>query len=286
MKPDTTITMATPTGVTESSRTRALPAKGFPPRTLRSAVIAALPSLQEFWCAYKERRLRSMRDTFISQFGLAVRNGPFEGLLYLPESSCFSLIPKLLGSYEAALHPIFAELTTNRYDNIINVGCAEGYYAVGLARRCPDTPVVAFDSDRAARSLCKRTAQLNRVTRNLAVRGECHPEVLAAVIGNRSLIVCDCEGDEARLLDPFRVPGLERCDLIVELHASIDPDIPGLIATRFQETHSVRVIRENSALIPLPEIKAFTWFDRPLATYEERAGAEALWAVLKSKDRN
>jgi hypothetical protein len=99
------------------------------------------------------------------------------------------------------------------------------------------------------------------------------------------LIVCDCEGDEARLLDPALVPGLERCDLLVELHPFVAPSIPDLIAVRFQITHDSVVIRGNSRF-QLRELKAFHWFDRALATYEERSGVEGLWTALRSRCTN
>jgi hypothetical protein len=224
-----------------------------------------------------------MHTAFVSEFGSVIRNGPFKGLRYLPESSGSSLLPKLLGSYEAALHPVLAELMACRYDNIINIGCAEGYYAVGLARLCPGTPVIAFDSDPEARVLCERTAGLNGVKQQVSIRGECHPEALASAIEGRSLIVCDCEGDESRLLDPVLVPSLAKCDLLVELHTFVDASIPRTIVERFRSTHTAVVIRGASGSIPLTELKTFRRFDRPLATYEERAGAEALWAVLRSR---
>ena len=254
--------------------------------SFRTALISVAPPLKKAWCAHKERRLRVMRATFVAQFGLVVRNGPFKGLRYIGESSGSALLPKLLGSYEAALHPVLNELMTNQYDNIIDIGCAEGYYAVGLAHRCPGTPVVAFDSNRAAQEMCERLANLNGVSQQITVRGACSPEALAEAIEDRSLIVCDCEGDEVRLLDPVLLPGLKRCDLLVELHPFIDSDIPNLIAERFRETHSTGLIREDSRGLSLSELKAFKWFDRPLATYEERFGAEGLWAVLRSRSRN
>ncbi len=246
-------------------------------------LVAATPPLWKIWRSYKAHRLRLMCRTFDSHFGLVVRNGPFKGLKYLPESVGSALLPKLLGSYEHVLHPILAGLLTNRYSGIIDIGCAEGYYAVGLAQCCPETPVVAFDSDPVARELCKTLAALNAVDHQVTVAGTCTPESLGAAIRARSLIVCDCEGDEARLLDPARVSGLENCDLIVELHPHLDRNIPDLIDSRFLETHSVELVHGRHEANSMEDLKVFKWRDRKLATYEERSGAQPIWAVLRAK---
>ena len=246
---------------------------------VRRIVGRAMPGLRGLWYGYKEWRFRTMLDNFISDFGLVVQNGPFRGLKYLPESTGSSLLPKLLGTYEAALHPVLASVLQRPYDNVINIGCAEGYYAVGLAQRLPGVPVIAFDTNPRAREMCARLADLNGVTNQLTILGECTPEVLAGFIGNRSLIICDCEGYEAELLDPDLMEGLNRCDLIVELHPLINAAIPDLFEGRFKQSHKSSLVhakREGN----YQELKVFKWFDRRLATYEERSGFYGLWAVL------
>ena len=62
-------------------------------------------------------------------------------------SSC---VPKLIGSYEEEVHPIIEEIIRRRYSIVVNIGCAEGYYAVGFALRIPDAIVYAFDVDTTA----------------------------------------------------------------------------------------------------------------------------------------
>jgi len=54
-----------------------------------------------------------------------------------------ALTAKLLGTYEKELQDAIRALEKKRFGRIINVGAAEGYYAVGLARNFPNVPVVA-----------------------------------------------------------------------------------------------------------------------------------------------
>ena len=238
-----------------------------------------MPQLRGLWSSYKRWRYRTMLGRFVSDFGLVVQNGPFKGLKYLPESSDGSLLPKLLGTYEAALHPALASMLQRPYDNVINIGSAEGYYAVGLGRRLPGVRVIAFDINPRAREMCAKLADLNGVTDQITILGECTPGALESVIGNRSLIVCDCEGYEAQLLDPDQVEGLDRCDLLVELHPLINASIPELFEARFGKSHRSVLVHAQSGP-RYRELNAFRWFDRRLATYEERSGFKGLWAVL------
>ena len=56
--------------------------------------------------------------------------------------------PLLAGSYEAELHDVLEDVIVERPSRIIDVGCAEGYYAVGLAMRCPDAAVFTSSTGR------------------------------------------------------------------------------------------------------------------------------------------
>ena len=81
------------------------------------------------------RRAEITNVLFNTQKG-NVLSGPFAGMAMLPESSWGDgdLAPKLLGCYEAELHPAIAKAISRKPKNIVNIGCAEGYYAVGMAR--------------------------------------------------------------------------------------------------------------------------------------------------------
>ncbi|MCS7063959.1 MAG: hypothetical protein NZM04_07975, partial [Methylacidiphilales bacterium] len=66
--------------------------------------------------------------------GNRVRHGPFAGMVYENDTFCCSAIaPKLLGSYEREIQPWIESLLLDRWEGVVDVGCAEGYYAVGFA---------------------------------------------------------------------------------------------------------------------------------------------------------
>lgn len=247
--------------------------------SLRRNFPRAYHSLQETLTNYRLKRVTRL----ISRHGgLVVRSGPFAGMTYVAEAICSSLVPKLLGSYEAELHAVMDEVFARNYETVIDIGCAEGYYAVGSALRLPQARVLAFDINSRARDLCLRLAQVNEVADRVQIEGECNHEKLRRLISTSTLIICDCEGCELQLLDPTLVPELRTCDLVVELHDMIDSIITPTMLARFSATHDVTLIdavdRDPSAF---PILRNFSPLTQRAAVAEFR-GAAMQWSYMRS----
>ncbi len=248
---------------------------------LRRSLPGTYRSLQH---SLTDRRLRRVQRMLEKECGLVVQSGPFAGMTYVSEAICSSLVPKLLGSYEAELHEVLAQLPGRDYETVIDVGCAEGYYAVGLALSLPRARVYAFDIDTRARELCTRLAQANEVDERVIVEGECDHERLNGLIRGRTLIVCDCEGCELHLLDPDLAPGIRKSDLIVELHDMIDPKITPTILARFAATHEITLVdTEERDANAFPLLRNFDRLTQRTAVAEFR-DAPMQWAYLQAKD--
>jgi hypothetical protein len=176
-----------------------------------------------------------------------VQSGPFRGMKFIPISAGSMLAPKLLGTYELEIQHLVEDAIAREPDLIIDVGTAEGYYAVGLALRLPETRVVGFDTDRRAQHLLARMAKLNRIGDRLDIRGECTPAALNTLLGTcrNPLIVCDCEGYEDMLLDPAAASNLSRASILAELHDCYHPTVSERIARRFAPTHDVQTIKSR-----------------------------------------
>ncbi len=187
--------------------------------------------------------LRTRRRSIVRRLPrpLVVTDGPFKGLRY-PERLAASALPRLLGRYETELLAVAAPIVERAYSIIINVGCAEGYYAVGLAWRLPRATVHAFDTDPAARAACRELARLNGVSDRVHLGGACDAEALNALPLDGAFILCDCEGCERSLLNPDLVPRLAGADLLVELHDFLAPGTTAILRERFAPTHDVTII--------------------------------------------
>ncbi len=173
-----------------------------------------------------------------------VRHGPFAGLRYAEMTAiASSLYPKLLGSYESELHPWIAEICEAGYTEIIDVGCAEGYYAVGLALRAPQAKVYAYDTYDGSRQLCTNSANLNCVADRMEIRTLFSAEELQNIpIRHRGLIVCDCDGGENEIFTEQSFRQFADWDLLIETHDCYDITISTRLAELFRETHELRVI--------------------------------------------
>jgi len=182
---------------------------------------------------------------YIRRYGLEVKRGPFEGMRYLDgiERTSDNLIAKLAGTYERELYPALGEWLSEPPSLIANVGCAEGYYAVGLARALAQTTVIAYDISADARAQCAEMARMNDVAERVRIEGECSPGTLTALPPTGVALLCDCEGYEKTLLDPQAAPVLRGWRIIVELHDFLDPTITDTILARFADSHEVELIK-------------------------------------------
>lgn len=164
---------------------------------------------------------------------------------YIPNACGSMVLPKILGSYENALVPWIEDVLNADYETIIDVGCAEGYYAVGLARNPRVQQVIGYDLNPEARRLTKQLAELNGMAGRVTVKEKCDWQELSTVIRGKTFILCDIEGAERELLDPSQCPELRQCDLIVELHDCFVPGITEELKRRFQSTHRIEIFQEQ-----------------------------------------
>src|SRR5207302_964150 len=94
--------------------------------------------------SFTPKRMRPigyLTDLARRKTNLCVNSGPFKGMLYIGTAFCSAYIPKLIGTYERELTNIVEEICARMPPLIVDVGAAEGYYAIGFATRLADTHV-------------------------------------------------------------------------------------------------------------------------------------------------
>jgi predicted O-methyltransferase YrrM len=226
-----------------------------------------------------------LQESLIKDGGTVVRSGPFQGMDFLPNSSEGCHIAKLIGCFEQPLQPFIEEAISSSYTNILNIGCAEGYYAVGMARRMTNTQILAFDLNLKAQEVCSDLAKKNGVTERVTIGNLFKPEDFERYQGTRALVLCDIEGAEKELLNPEIAPALKAMDLIVESHECLVPGITQNLIDRFKESHQITIVQDDGQrqLQKMPN-----WFnnipnlDQLLAVWEWRSGPTP-WLVMKCK---
>lgn len=221
-----------------------------------------------------------LANTQVRHHGATIYGGPFKGMAYMARPSEGALLPRLLGSYESELHPHLEALLGRQPEQIIDIGCAEGYYAVGLARTAPQAVIHAFDIDPAAREACLELAARNNVQDRVTVSSRFEPSGFEAFRNQRTLVIVDIEGAEVDLLQPSLSPALAGMALIVETH---DLHRKGALATlveRFTATHDiVRVDQQPKSLDLPPWMRDLTHLDQLLAVWEWRVKPTP-WLVM------
>lgn len=245
------------------------------------------PTFQQMWQTVVQSSLAQACQRWTAQHGTAVAGGPFAGMRYHAASVEGSYLPKLLGTYEQELHVLLASLPARQYRQVLNIGCADGYYSVGLARLLPQSRVWACDVDARAVAATRALAALNpEVLPHLTVVEKAFtPDDFAQHAGVGVLLVMDIEGAEEALLSDAALAALTQTDLLVEVHDCYKPDLSARLMARLTATHEVRLLTRQHMQWELPaSLSAWSDWERLLAVWEMRVGPTPwLWACAKQE---
>jgi hypothetical protein len=212
-----------------------------------------------------------------------ILSGPFAGNLYLDEIIWGSITPRWVGSYEHELWGVIDEIVQTPYKTVIDVGCAEGYYATGLATQLPDAKIFAYDLDPFSREQCARLRELNNCTSNLEILPWCDHAELKKRTSGKTLLVIDIEGGEMAFLDPEEEETLRSLDILVEVHRTGENVMTNtkILQDRFQETHEITLISSESKHDPtnynLPE-----QLDSDPKLFHEGRAYDQTWIWMKA----
>lgn len=221
---------------------------------------------------------QSIVERLYTGTAIQVISGPFQGMACLPRAHGSQLLPKLIGSYEEPIHPWIRDTLGTLYDAIVDVGCAEGYYVVGLARAHSLAQLYAIDTDPLALHDTRELAALNGVGKRVHGFPVFNAPLLAEVHARhrRVLLFVDVEGAETQLL---ALPGVERCDIIVELHDCFRPGISDAVIERLHPTHHLTLVVDHPWREPVNLGGASQRLDagEQAALYDERRPARMRW---------
>jgi len=193
---------------------------------------------------------------FFARLGRRVASGPFRGMklaMPLPHLSC------LLGIYEHELFEVWQSWCEKHETfKFIDIGAADGYYAVGLALQPQTKLVKAFEASEERQAIIRANAKVNHVADRVLVAGWCGVQELTAELedagrsGHKVCLLCDIEGGERDLLDPARIPMLRYAHIAVEIHGDCDR----IIDARFSATHEIRrYVERDRSIDDLPALR-------------------------------
>lgn len=195
-------------------------------------------------------RRREILPYLFDRFNGRVQTGPFAGMTIVPEYSWGDgdSPAKLLGVYECELHSSILDAVHRKPDKVINIGCAEGYYAIGLSRLLMHVPVTAIDISKDAITITTHNAAANscRNLEYLQMPADAQWLEKNIAMPERPLLIVDCESFELKILDLTLVPSLTKATILVECHDCMVPGITDTLVNRFRDTHTIEKIKQQS----------------------------------------
>lgn len=177
-----------------------------------------------------------------------VQTGPFQGMTIVPQYMWGDgdTAAKLMGVYEDELHASIESAITANPDIIVNIGCAEGYYAIGAKLRT-NAETVAVDLEQRALDICMANASANKTNLEKYTTSMTAQE-LQTRIQDRECpwLILDCEGYEEELLDIAVCPALTKSMILVETHDVFRPGLTDRIREKFGSSHDITLITQQT----------------------------------------
>ncbi len=179
-----------------------------------------------------------------------VVDGLFKGLKYIWSIDVGSAFyPKILGSYEKEIAGVFSSEIKSGIKCFMNIGAAEGYYAIGAAFINPNIEILAYEMNESYSKQIKELAKINKINSRIQIRGKCDPLIFKRDLethNGKKLLLIDVEGYESELLDVEKIPPLKYVTCIVEIHNNDRRNLLEQIIQRFQNTHSHAIIANQA----------------------------------------
>ena len=208
----------------------------------------------------RQRQKRISLELFKMLNG-TVKYGPFKGLrlTHNPWWGQLDLGSQCLGLYEKEILKFIENIEDGQFTNFIDIGAADGYYAVGLLSTGKIQRSICFEKTDKGREAIFTNWKNNGAIGQLVVKAEANFESIATLTEHdleRSLILIDIEGGEFELLNNDTIHKFRYSKILLEIHNWV---------TDFEEKY-------KNLLISLDEffcIKIIKRVDRQVDNYME-----------------
>lgn len=186
----------------------------------------ATQAMREAWRkeTVAQRLLRISLETYDLCKG-KVLQGPFKGLQLNRDTwwGKSDLGAQCLGLYEKEiLDFIFSQ---EPFDTFLDIGAADGYYAVGLLYSKMASKSICFEISEDGQRAIKENWIINKSPGELEIYGEANEQsiaLIAASLSANTLVLVDIEGYEFQLFSQKVISLLNKFTLLIEIHNWID----------------------------------------------------------------
>ena len=199
---------------------------------------------------------------------------------------------KFLGIYEFEIAPFFSKLLANsKYDFFVDIGAAEGLYAIVFDRAIKKSGhpanIFAYEMEYCTRAMLRKRLADNNVS-NAHILDEFSVATLEEIdTTKRGFILSDCEGFEVELFTEGNLSKFKNCDLIIETHDNFAPNATQKVIDVLSKTHNVERVNQQPLSAAL-KLVTDDWFnslseEKRLSLLEGSRHPETRWVVATIK---
>tara|TARA_B110000003_G_C16511587_1_gene481444 strand:- start:2 stop:880 length:879 start_codon:yes stop_codon:yes gene_type:complete len=240
-----------------------------------------------------QRAKNKVLDKIIREHGYKVAYGNFKGMklnkdIYWAKND---LITHILGVYEKHVLEKLTEFSKRGNFPFIDIGAADGYFAVGMAFSKIFKKVYAFEINESGRVSLDKNAENNQCKDKIVINDEANFNSIKKIVdeNNGAVILFDIEGSEFDLLDQKLLESLTNCYIVCELHPLLvnsGYDKQQALINNSKAFFNVSIIQRDSYCPnKFSELNEFTDDERLLAFGEGREN-NMNWLILEPKLKN
>lgn len=176
--------------------------------------------------AFVKLRRKRVSKMIYNEYQGVVQNGIFKGLKLTHDTNTSAgvLGSKVLGFYENIVMENI--LSRAPFHNIINLGSADGYFAIGMLIKKLANRAICFEITESGRKSIEKNALLNHCSEKLNIFGKADSEFHKKIKDSgldltNSLIICDIEGGEFEYIQVDMFTQFKNTTWVIELHDRI-----------------------------------------------------------------
>lgn len=187
---------------------------------IASAIYRAIPRLLGY--SYVDIIRNNVKSALLGDNRNIVLSGPFAGMLLRDNKwwGSDNKLSMLLGVYEKNISEFLVKFKSDKRI-FVDIGCADGYYAVGVLKSNLFPRTICYDISPDARRETQALAVLNGVSERIEIRENADENDIIDVLKSFSdgaVILFDIEGAEFDIFTDQFISNLKNVVIIIELH--------------------------------------------------------------------
>ncbi len=205
---------------------------------------------------------RSCKYIVLRRLNGTIASGLFKGMHFTTSDLSSTPMPKILGTYEKEIQEVLEKWNHENFNRFINIGGAEGFYAIGIAKQFNVEEVIVYEMLKEGQAMIRMIGEQNHLLSGVRIYSKCEEHDLYEVCDEHAndLVLIDVEGAEIELLSSRVVGKLRNSTVVVEAHDFKVTDCTNIVRTMFSSTHvtkitssKVRMKKDFPLSYPLPK---------------------------------